>query len=378
MKRLALILSLLVAPKIVFGGDAGTTAADFLRLGVGPRAVAMGDAQVALADDVYATYWNPAGLTQLTSQELGFAHTSYVEGINYESFAYAYPHVRLGTFAASLNYLNIGGFPGYDAVGQPRSDVAASDMNFGVSYARPLYKEERYGTELSVGLTGKWIRETLDQVSASAYAADLGVLFNPGIKWGEFLNGWKTGLALRNVGTKVRYDRESFALPRTLSAGLSYTGHWRDESVTLATDLNQTNAGAAFLGIGLEVCTLQSFVLRGGYSTEGDLGNGLRLGAGVRFKTLQVDYAFASEKPFGSTHRFGLTLRFARPKENPVFVAQRAFARGTRQFNRQRYTEALVEFNKALELDPSHPQALEMMKKTYESIKQNTNVLSPE
>src|SRR5882672_11952507 len=42
----------------VLASSAGTTSADFLKLGVGPRAIAMGDAQTSLADDVYATYWN--------------------------------------------------------------------------------------------------------------------------------------------------------------------------------------------------------------------------------------------------------------------------------------------------------------------------------
>ena len=42
----------------IFASDPGTTAAEFLNLGAGPRAIAMGDAQVGLADDVYSNYWN--------------------------------------------------------------------------------------------------------------------------------------------------------------------------------------------------------------------------------------------------------------------------------------------------------------------------------
>jgi len=40
-----------------------------------------------------------------------------------------------------------------------------------------------------------------------------------------------------------------------------------------------------------------------------------------------------------------------------------------KDFRRARYTDALVNFNKALELDPNHPDALAMMKRTYEKIK---------
>ena len=167
----------------------------------------------------------------------------------------------------------------------------------------------------------------------------------------------------------MTFDQESFALPRELAAGLSYTGNWRDESVTVTLDGRQPNDGARTIGAGLEIWTLQSFVLRGGYTTEGDLGSGLRIGAGIRFKTIEVDYAFAAEGPLGNTQRFGLTLRFAAPKENPVLLAQHSFDRGMHEFNKGRYTESLVDFNKTLEVDPTHPQALEMMKQTYEKLK---------
>jgi len=63
-----LVLGLAVSAQ---AADPGTTSANFLKLGIGPRAVAMGEAQVGLANDVYATYWNPAGLAQLQNREAG-------------------------------------------------------------------------------------------------------------------------------------------------------------------------------------------------------------------------------------------------------------------------------------------------------------------
>jgi len=350
--------------------DSGTAAADFLNLGAGPRAIAMAGAQTGLANDAYATYYNPAGLATLRTQEAAFVQTQYLQGVSEENLAYALPHPRYGAFGLHLTYLNFGSIPGTDAVGQSLGSVAASDMDFGLSYSRDLYHDERYGTELAVGATGKWIQERLAGTKATAYAGDLGLLFAPGIKWGESLNGWKAGVALRNVGTSMTFDQESFALPRTLAAGLSYTGSWRDESVTLAVDGRQPNDGPRNLGVGLEIWTWQAFVLRAGYTTEGDLGNGLRIGAGIRFKTVQVDYAFASEGPLGNTQRIGLTLRFSPPKPNPVLLAQHSFERGMREFKKGRYNDSLTDFTHTLEIDPSHPQALDMMKRTYEKLKE--------
>ena len=218
-RALIAILTLNLAGPVL-ASDAGTTAAEFLNLGAGPRAVAMGDAQVGLASDVYANYWNPAGLSTLKTQEAAFTQTQYVQNISQEYLAYALPRTLYGSFGAASPYQGYGSFSGYDAAGSPTGSVGASDMNLGLSYSRDLFYDERYGTELSAGVTGKWIREDLAEASATSFAGDLGLLFSPGIKWGEALNGWKEGLALRNVGTPITFDQESFALPRMLATGL--------------------------------------------------------------------------------------------------------------------------------------------------------------
>src|SRR5260370_42349095 len=106
MKRLVLLTCLGVGWGSAQAADPGTTSANFLKLGIGPRASAMGEAQVGLADDVYATYWNPAGLAQLQTREAGFVHAQYYQDIQSEYAAYAHPTPKLGTFAGSLTYLN--------------------------------------------------------------------------------------------------------------------------------------------------------------------------------------------------------------------------------------------------------------------------------
>jgi hypothetical protein len=349
--------------------DAGTSSANFLKIGIGPRAIAMGEAQVALADDVYATYWNPAGLARLATAEAGFAHAQYLQSINEEYAAYAMPTGAFGTFAGSISYFNVGKFQGFDASGQPTTDVGANDMAVGFSYAHALYHDRRYGADLSAGVTGRWVRERLDTESASAYGGDLGMIFTPGIRWGEFLSGWKAGAVLRNVGTSMKYDQDSFPLPRSLSAGLSYTGAWLGEDITVAVDGTQPNDGRRYIGAGLEVWTFRTLVLRGGYTSQGDLGTGLRMGAGIKFKTLQVDYAFAGQGDMGNTQYVGLTFHFKESQPDPKYLAQVSYENGMKDYKKKRYTEALVKFNKALELDPSHPEALKMMKQTYEQIK---------
>ena len=369
LKRAIFVSVLCAGSPCLWAGDAGTTGANFLKLGIGPRAIAMGEAQVGLADDVYASYWNPAGLAGLRGQEAGFVQTRYVESIRESFAAYAYPTQAQGTFGVSMTYLGVGTFQGYDAVGTPTSQVGANDASIGLTYARNLYRDNRLGTRLSAGVTGKWIQERLDTVSARTNAADAGLVFAPGIRWGSFWSGWRAGLAVRNLGAPIRFDQDSFALPQTLAGGISYAGQWREESFTLALDGNHPNDGPNNLGAGLELSTLETFVLRAGYTSQGDLGNGLRFGAGVRFKVVQVDYAYAGLGPFGGVHRFGLTLRMGERQVDHTAEAQRIFERGMRKYKRKRFEEALVDFDKALKIDPALPRAAEMAKKTYQQIK---------
>ena len=368
MKRLC-ALFLIFVPFPAHAGSAGTTAADFLQLGVGPRAVAMGEAQVGLADDVYATYWNPAGLSQLRTQEAGFVQTQYLENIQTEYLAYAYPNEHLGTFAGSLTYLNVGQFQGYDAAGLPAGTVGANDVALAFSYARPLWQNRRLASSLSAGVSGKWIQENLDTVTGRAYAFDGGLLFTPGLAFGEFFKGWRAGLVLRNAGTPLKFDQDSFALPRSLTAGVSWTGLWLDETITLAADAQQPNDGSRSMGIGAEVTTLDIIVLRAGYTTYEDIGNGVRAGVGLRLKTLQVDYSFSNGGDFGAIHRIGVTFRFGKKPEDPQAKAEVLYLKGIKEYKKSRFTDALVDFNKALEIDPSHPQALDMMHKTYDQLK---------
>lgn len=369
MKSFCALCLILVFALPVYAGISGTTAADFLQLGVGPRAVAMGEAQVGLADDVYATYWNPAGLSQLRTQEAGFVQTQYLENIQTEYLAYAYPNERLGTFAGSVTYLNVGQFQGYDAAGQPIGSIGASDAAAAFSYARPLWQNRRLASFLSAGVSGKWIQENLDTVSGRAYAFDGGLLFAPGLAWGEMFKGWRVGLDLRNAGTPLKFDQDSFALPRSLTAGLSWTGLWLGETITLTTDAQQSNDGSSSIGAGAEITTLDILALRAGYTTSEDIGNGVRAGAGLRLKTLQFDYSFSNGGDFGAVHRIGVTFRFTNKPEDPQVKAEVLYLRGVKEYKNGRYTDALVDFNKTLEIDPSHPQALDMMHKTYDQLK---------
>ena len=80
-----------------FSGGPGSTGDVELKIPVGPRAIAMGQAFVAVADDANAVYWNPAGLNQLGGTMLTAQYDSFISTISYEFLAAA---TKLGNDAA--------------------------------------------------------------------------------------------------------------------------------------------------------------------------------------------------------------------------------------------------------------------------------------
>ncbi|TPW19000.1 MAG: hypothetical protein FD126_3126, partial [Elusimicrobia bacterium] len=117
MVRLAAAAFFLALP--ASAGSPGNTTANFLRIGVGARPVAMGEAYAALSDDANAVFYNPAGLAVLERQEVTMMHNKFFEGVSQQYGAYAYPHWKYGTFAAAFTMLSIEPFDAYTSLDQP-------------------------------------------------------------------------------------------------------------------------------------------------------------------------------------------------------------------------------------------------------------------
>src|SRR4029077_7741000 len=120
----------------------------------------------------------------------------------------------------------------------------------------------------------------------------------------------------------------------------SYTGILLGEDVVLTLDGRHPSDGRQTFGSGLEITTFQALLLRIGYDSDGDLGSGLRLGAGLKFKTIQVDYAFAAAGSMGSSNYIGLTYRFKQVPADPKYLAEKAYEKGMLEYRKRRFTEA--------------------------------------
>jgi len=89
----------------------GTTGGTILSMPMGARAIAMGEAYTAQADDVSSLYWNPAGLALLNQSQASFMYSQEFQDISLSQAAVATP-LENGGLGASVSYLNYGKITG--------------------------------------------------------------------------------------------------------------------------------------------------------------------------------------------------------------------------------------------------------------------------
>ena len=173
----------------------GTTAATFLEIPVGSRAISMGSAFVALANDASSLYWNPAGSARLAQNEVLVAHALWIADMNFDYAAFALPLGDFGTLGLSFTSLNMEDMK-VRTVERPEGTgelFSAGSFAVGVHYGRNL--SDRF----SIGVSAKYISEHIWNMQSQAFAFDLGALFTT-----EFFNGMKIGAIITNFGTDLQ------------------------------------------------------------------------------------------------------------------------------------------------------------------------------
>src|SRR5882672_5499886 len=122
----AVVGMLIQGPRLIYPAGPGTTSADILKVGVGARAIGMGEAYTAQADDVSSLYWNPAGLALMQERQASFMYDQMYQGLSFQNANVGIP-LENGAIGGSLSYLSYGDIPGYanDAAGTPIGNQSA-------------------------------------------------------------------------------------------------------------------------------------------------------------------------------------------------------------------------------------------------------------
>ena len=302
--RLCIILSTLTCllaaatPGMSQTGDAGSSGLAFLKLGVGARASGMGEAYTALTRDATATFWNPAGLALLVHPQVSFTHTEWLQDVNNEYFAFAFPGFG-GTVGLSIYSNNVGGIerrvgPSVESLGS----ISANDVAFGVSYGFDL------NSNLAAGVSVKYLYEKIFVESASGYAFDLGLSMSP------LEAPLRVALVVQNLGSMGDLLNESIDLPVTVRVGGAYELELGGQRgiLTVSADAVKVRENDLRANIGAELALRGHLAFRFGYQTgfdEKSVGGGF----GLNFDRYFVDYGFTPfDSNFGDTHRFSFRL----------------------------------------------------------------------
>jgi hypothetical protein len=307
------------------GQRAGISAFQFLKIGVGARGVAMGEAFVAVANDASSLYWNPAGMAQMTGNEVFVAHTEYVADIRHEYLGAVYhltPVDAVGLSLTSLHMQDMEITTETQPFGTGRY-FSFGDVGIGVSYARKMTDQ------FSFGATVRYAEETLDMLKMRSVMVDLGTYYWTGLGTARFavvISNFGSdvkpgGTAVQTDGGNVT-DFQPFSLPTVFKLGFAFEPVNTDEHrVTASIQLNHPNDNAENVRLGAEYAWNNTFFLRGGLkrtigqkllAADETSSESFMLGAGFRVttpvSTISADYAYADFSLLGAIHRFSVSF----------------------------------------------------------------------
>ena len=313
---------------------AGLNAAAFLKVGVGARNVGLGSASSSITEDVGQIFWNPAGIALRTETMQGsFSYNKWIADLNHNAFGLSYKLGDVGTIGIGAIMFGVNGIPAYRDIAPPALVSQQIDQATAGTYdyqdlALQATFAKQFSEQLSLGVTVKYISETLDDMTKSAFAVDLGSIYDIG-SLGSFIHDWKISARLNNMGSGIKYYDVESPIPITFGVGTSFKV-LKDEKagdLLLAVDAIKPQDSPQLFYVGGEYTFGNFLSVRGGYKVNytgaEDEGTstrtaikqsieGLSIGGGVRVEmegyTLRFDYAMTSMDILDPVHRITLSV----------------------------------------------------------------------
>ncbi|MBM3307452.1 MAG: PorV/PorQ family protein [Candidatus Eisenbacteria bacterium] len=313
----ACVVALVMLP-IPPAAGANKYAGEFLTHGVGARALGMGSAFVAVADDATAGYWNPAGVADVEGRSVQLMHSeTFGDVVNYDTGAYAQPLGNGAAFAVTVIRLAIDDIPFTDfetdedrIIYDPSRITWESDSESAllVTYARRSSDRMRVGGNLKV------IRKSVGDHSC------YGVGFDVGAKY-DIRRDTTVGVNLQDVTTTFLSwntgEREHIMPTAKIGAAYSRDVASMDGRFVIAADAdfrfeNRALADQYHVGpVSADTHYGIEFVYREMVGVRAGLAIGqLTAGAGLALGGFAVEYAFGRHEHLDSSHRVSATYGF--------------------------------------------------------------------
>ncbi len=309
------------------GQRSGISSFQFLKIGADARGAGMGEAIVAVTNDISAIFWNPAGLTNSVADQVIFSHAEWLVDIQHE-FAAASYHLDanniIGVSVISLHTDPMKITTEYLPTGTGNY-FNFSDIAIGGTFARKMTDQFSFGTTI------KYVRETIGDLYTDAIMVDLGTFYYMGLGSSRFSvvvsnfgnNVEPKGSALNGKGQTIK-SFQNFSPPTMFRLGYAFEP-WQNESnrLTASIQLNHPNDNAENIRLGVEYEYDSILFLRAGVkrtigesllgkaiSTAEDVsfGGGVKLPLG--FIVANVDYAFTNFNDLGGVHRISVIVTY--------------------------------------------------------------------
>jgi hypothetical protein len=297
------------------GQRAGISTAQFLKIGVGGRATAMGDAFVAVANDVSALYWNPAGLVLSEENEIMFSHNSWVVDIGHEFLGASFHLSDNDAVGLALSALHMDDMPVTTEVNPFGTGEYFSfgDFSVAATYSRKMTDQ------FSFGATIRYFEETLDKLKMRGFLVDLGTFYWTGLGTTRF------AVTISNFGNELSPDGkvtlfggrnterwQSFSPPTMFRIGFAFEPYQTEiHRITASIQLNHPNDNSENVSTGVEYSWHENFFLRGGYKInveEQDFSVGAGFKVDLDIASFELDYSYLNFERLGTAHRFSIIL----------------------------------------------------------------------
>ncbi len=278
---------------LALGLIAGPVLAAFENVDISPRARGMGDAAVAVADDAFAPYFNPAGLARITGVTLG---NSYVKpyGLDFSEQMYLGGVIpgtsRLGNFGFGIRRFAVT-YEDVDLATETTYTLAHGimlfeDLHSSVSVGTAL---NFYSLEFGETVTG------IDPGSDVVGGLDVGLLVTVHRRT-------RIGVMVKNLNNP-QIGEDNQELTSRLHGGIAYLPY---EGVTTTFEFENTIDGETQYHGGMEFAILGDLFLRAGVITNPNKMTG---GFGYMYQGFMVNYGYSSGGGvLPSSHQFGMTF----------------------------------------------------------------------
>ncbi len=293
----ALVAFVLLCRAVPAAWAEGTTAAEFLRMGIGAPAY-LSDASGSVARGAQATYWNPAGVAGTGRSEIYISHHSLPETVNSDFASAAMPLKggSWGTLAMMAQVLSQGTLTKLDNTGAAVGSFTAGDMAASLVWAK-AWGANRFG----VG--AKLVQQSIAEFSGMSPAFDVGFQHD----WGD----WSFGAAFANMGPALKLRSESYPLPLIARGGVSR----KSGPYMMAADVESFDGQTTLLHIGETLQPFEFLSLGVGYTVgENSSGgvSGFTGGGSLHFGDFTADFGYKPFGKLGAELDLGLGMRFGR------------------------------------------------------------------